>query len=149
MDATTLIFGLFLLVISTVLVFAHLRVWRAEQSFPEADEYREFAWRKFRRRMQASIMIGIAGVAILASAWLPDKPLVQLTYWAAVVILVAWIALLACADLLATRHYFGQAQLDHVVEHARLRAQLRRHQHEGNGHDRVKSEPARRRDTRQ
>ena len=86
------------------------------------------------------VTIIFAGVAILASAWLPDKPHVQLTYWAAVVLLVAWIALLACADLLATRHYFGRTQRDHLVEQARLKAQLRRYQHEGNGHEKAKSD---------
>ena len=135
MDGTTLAFSVFLVVVSAVLIASHLRDWRSEQELSEDDPHRKFAWSKFRRRMQASAMLGITGIAILGGQWLPDRPVVALVYWSLVALWVLWIALLALVDVVASRHHFTKMYRDQLVEQARLQVQLRRHQHEGNGHE--------------
>ncbi|MDH3717327.1 MAG: hypothetical protein OES79_04330 [Planctomycetota bacterium] len=142
MDVGTLTFALLLIAISAGLVIAHVYAWRGERSRQEAESGQDcdFAWRKFRRRMQASLMIGVTGLAIMAGNWLPADPLVHLVYWAGVILWVVWIALLALADGLATQHHFRRLRNEQLVEEAQLRRQLQQHQHKGNGHARTPSD---------
>jgi hypothetical protein len=134
MDPITLVFCLFLWGVSAALICVHLRTWRQEALAGGDDLLGQYAWRKFRRRMQASIMIGIAGVAIFVGQWLPQRPVFYLVYWAGVVLWVIWIALLAMADFVATQHHFGRLHGQHLIEHARLKTELRRHDTRRNGH---------------
>jgi hypothetical protein len=46
------------------------------------------------------------------------------------------LAVLAVADMMSTRFYFGRLKHDYLIEEARLHAELRRLQRiRGNGHD--------------
>jgi hypothetical protein len=55
-------------------------------------------------------------------------------YWGAVLLLVLWMALLAVADMVATKFHFTRLKTDYMVEQAKLRAQMRKIQGvEGNG----------------
>ena len=86
---------------------ANLLQTRDEQP-SERDE--EFAWRRFRRRMQASGMMGVVGVAIILGQ-LPMSPLFALFYWSGVVLVVLWMMLLALADALNSFwHYQGDTK---------------------------------------
>jgi hypothetical protein len=90
--------------------------------------------------MQASLMIGATGLAIMVGNWLPADPLVYVVYWAGVILWVAWIALLALADGVATQHHFRRLRNEQLVEEAQLRRHLQQHQHQGNGHARTPSD---------
>ncbi|NIL96213.1 MAG: hypothetical protein GTO53_02665 [Planctomycetales bacterium] len=142
MDIGTLSFALFLVAISAGLVIAHLHSWRGERAKDQTPGGHEavYAWRKFRRRMQASLMIGLTGVAIVVGNWLPADPLLYGIYWAAVILAVFWIVLLALADLIHTRRHFQRLRDQQLVEQAQLGQQLRQHQFEGNGRARTPSD---------
>ena len=134
MDVATLIVSLSLLVFAALLVASHLRTRRGEAAMLVAGSRQaHFAHGRFRRRMQASVMIGIAGIAIFAGQWLPNEPLLFACYWLAVVLWVLWISALAMGDMLATQRYFHRAQHDELIEKAKLEVQLRVRDHEGNG----------------
>ncbi len=82
--------------------------------------------------MQTSGNAGGAGVAILGGRWLTVPPLpvwMFAVYWAVITLMAVWVSLLALADLVATRFYYGRLQDTYRVE-GQLRYQLRRLQEE-------------------
>lgn len=84
-----------------------------------------FAWRQFRRRVQASLMIGIVGIAIFGGQFL-ESPTMIATFWAGVIFLLLWIVALAMADILATQQHFGRVHRDHVAEQMQIQVDILR-----------------------
>ena len=84
-----------------------------------------FAWRQFRRRVQASLMIGLVGIAIFVGQFL-ETPRTIATFWAGVILLLFWILALAMADILATQQHFGRVHRGHVAEQVRIQAEMLR-----------------------
>jgi hypothetical protein len=114
-----------MIVVSAALVLRHRAAWRRSIEQDASDDERRFARGQWRRRVQTSGMVGIVGVMIGAGPWV-QGPWVVVCYWIGAVLLVAWMLLLAIADVLATRMHFSRLSRDHVVEHLRLHAELRR-----------------------
>jgi drug/metabolite transporter (DMT)-like permease len=87
--------------------------------------------------MQSTAMIALVGVAMAVGYWItPDRvsPLVFTLYWGCVMLVVFWFALLAVADVIATRHHFGRIEQTQLMEKAKLDGQLRKLRAEqGNG----------------
>jgi MFS family permease len=126
---STGLFALFLLSVAAGLMVSHARSWlamRSAQLEPREADYRR---RQFRRRMQTSAMLGVLGVAIfvghLLTAWVASR-LFAVFYWGGVLLLLGWMALLALADILATKFHFSRLRQDYMVEQAKLQAELRR-----------------------
>ena len=65
----------------------------------------------------------IVGVAISVGQWFSD-PLVVGLFWCGVLILVAWIVLLAFADALMTKVHFDSVQRE---QHSELRVEIKRY----------------------
>ncbi len=129
----SIVFGVLLLVFSVVMLRRHVATWRAARDGKKDERARDFAFRQYRRRMQGSAMIGIIGVAVIAGIWITDNT-AALFFWLGVTLVVFWMALLALADLLATRHYYSQLQREQLEEHAALRGELERlKRRDGNG----------------
>jgi hypothetical protein len=124
-----------LLAAATGLIVWHVRVWRQVQAMeppPEPGEL-DYHRRQFRRRMQTSGMLAVLAVAILGGRWITVPPLpvwVFAAYWAAITLMALWVGLLALADVVATRLFYGRLRDTYRVEEARLRYQLRRLQEE-------------------
>ena len=97
----------------------------ADLAAGELDFYR----RQFRRRIQTSAMLGILAVMIflgeLLALWIISH-VFFIIYWAAALVLVAWVALLAGADIWATQYHFGQLRQKCLIEQAKLQGELRR-----------------------
>ena len=109
-----------MIAVSVLLVVGHLRAWRRiQESPPSDDEQRRFAWGQFRRRVQTSGMIGLAGVLIFVGYWI-DQGKWGLIYWCGTILLVIWIMLLAVADMIATRIHFARSNRDNVLQQARM-----------------------------
>jgi hypothetical protein len=133
------LFSLILLLVSGVLMLSHWRNWNAYrgQELPQTEfDYRR---RQFRRRMQASGMIGIVGIALFAGValflgreslipWFED-PVIIFVYWAAVVLITVWMALLALVDVWASRRYVNRILEDDLLEQTKLHAELFRQRH--------------------
>jgi len=128
-----LVFAAFLFVASGLLLWIHWRAWRACRSEELDERAFDFRRRQFRRRMQASAMIGIVGVAVVVSLVIADTLMTALL-WLVVVSLVVWMLLLAFADMVSSYFYYAQIRAHHTAEHAALQAHLERiRRREGNG----------------
>jgi hypothetical protein len=100
----------------------------------------DYRRRQYRRRMQASAIIGIVGIALFVGItfflgeqslipWVEDV-VVIFTYWLAVVLITIWMALLALVDVWATRRYLNCIHENDLLEQTKLHAELHRLQRE-------------------
>ena len=117
--------SLFLLGVSAALILQHIRARKADSLQKTDKSARQFARSQYRRRMQASTLVGIVGIAVFVGHWV-SEPVLALMYWGIILLVVMWILLLAAIDLLSSRAYFGRLQREQLVEEACLRADLRR-----------------------
>lgn len=134
---STALFSVLLLAAAAGLMVSHTRTWRAAQADPVEPKELRYRQNQFRRRMQTSAMLGVLGAAIfigyVLTPWIGSK-LFAMIYWGAVLLLVLWMALLAVADMVATKFHFTRLKTDYMVEQAKLRAEMRKIQSvEGNG----------------
>ena len=134
---TTGLISSFLLVGAIVLMLSHVHSWRAFQSQEHDAAESVFRRRQFRRRMQSSALLGLLAVALFAGELINariESRWFKLVYWGGVLLAAVWMALLAGADILATRHYYGRLRDSYLIEQTKLRAELRRlRAKEGNG----------------
>lgn len=131
----TIVLSVALLLVSAVLVAMHVRAWRRADHGGLGEEERSFHARQYRRRLQASVMLGVVGLLVLGDLWLEAwfrEAWPRLLYWSGVAVLLLWLLLLAAGDWLASRmHYRGQwdrLQADRDVlraEFERLRREQR------------------------
>jgi hypothetical protein len=116
-----------LLLLAAILMASHLRTWRRvrqRQSMPDELDYHR---RQFRRRMQTSAMLGLLAVAMVVGQLIVlhvDSRALVLGYWAAVLLTLAWMGVLAVADVLATKHHFGRLRRTCMTEQAKLQAKI-------------------------
>jgi predicted membrane protein len=128
-----------LLVIASLwMMKMHIRTWRTAQ----ADEAREphevnHLRRQFRRRMQTSGILGLLGIAILVGHFIqpPMASVVVVIYWATVLLMVAWILVLACFDAISTQLHLGRMQRRNESQQALLEAKLRRAEKEASSNE--------------
>jgi amino acid permease len=126
-----------LLLCATGLMLLHVRTWRRvrQQELPPDDL--DYHRRQYRRRMQASAMLGLMAVAIFVGQLVVpriESRLLASAYWGAVLLMVGWVGLLAAADVLATKHHFTRLRQTYLIEQAKLHAEIRRMQAtRGNG----------------
>ena len=120
--------SLLLLASAAGLMVWHVRLWRTLRDRPL--EPRELAYRRgqFRRRMQTSAMLGLLGVAIISgeALTLSGSRMFAGLYWGGVLLVVAWMALLALADMLATHQHFNRLRTEYLIERAKLQAEVQR-----------------------
>jgi hypothetical protein len=108
----TVALSMTLLIVSAALVVMHVRAWRAVDHGGLGAAEREFHERRYRRRLQSSLMLGVIGLLVLGELWLDvifQDAWARLLYWSGVGLLLLWLLLLAASDWLASRqHYRGQ-----------------------------------------
>ena len=68
-------------------------------------------------------MIAVIGVAVILGIWVTDSVLAAV-YWLGVLFVVGWMAVLAVADFVTTRMYYGRLYQDQIEERALLEAEL-------------------------
>jgi predicted lipid-binding transport protein (Tim44 family) len=134
-----------LLLAALAMLYSHLRAWREYQRQPLENDERDYRRRQFRRRMQSSTMLGLLGVGLGAGQalmlWFPS-PFWLGVFWAAMLLGLLWVGLLALADAWETRHFYGRRQCQCLIERAALEAKLRRIQEgRGNGKPRDNTSP--------
>ena len=130
----TVALSIVLIVASATLILWHLRTWRAADHGGLGDREADFLRRQFRRRWQASGMIGLVGVLLLGDLWITD-PLSALLYWCGVALMVAWTTLLALADWFASRVYYGHLTSASHAEHAVIKAEIERFRREADANE--------------
>jgi hypothetical protein len=107
---------------SILLMRSHLRTWRQRRSDPEIDQGDLLHYSgQFRRRMQASGLLGFIGILIAAGDILipwQRFPALWALFWGTILLITGYLILLAIADALATAGHTRAAL-------ARVRAQRR------------------------
>jgi hypothetical protein len=134
---SSLLISILLLLAALWLMYWHVRSWRKMQLADLSPDDLDFYRRQFRRRIQTSAMLGILAVMIFVGellTWWINSHVFFIFYWAAALLLVVWVALLAGADIWATQYHFGQLRQQCIIEQAKLHAEIRRVQSvRGNG----------------
>ena len=115
-----------LLLLVAVLMFLHLRAWRRTKQHTADVEELDYRGRQFRRRMQTSALLGILALAILFGPMIRGPWWFVAVFWLGVLLIIAWVSLLALADVVATTVYFGRLRAHYLTEQAKLQLQLRR-----------------------
>jgi len=90
-----------------------------------SERVRRFAASQYRRRMQASGMIGLIGVGIGVWPIVPRQPGPMAFYVAVLVAACGWIMLLALADFWATRQYFARLRNEQLTAQLKLAIEMR------------------------
>lgn len=110
------------------LLVSHWRTWRSTMTQAAGEAERNYQRRRFRRRMQTSAMLALAGVALVIGQLIPPRmfPTLFVFFWTGVVLLLFWVVLLALADAAATRNHVGRLQRERSAERSRLEEELLR-----------------------
>lgn len=120
------VFSLSLLGLSGFLLELHRRRWRAaeeDSTLPQVE--RRFALSQYKRRTQASGIIGAIGVAIAFAPLVPHRPWPMVLYLASLVGPCLAIICLAAMDAWATRQHLARLQSQHLSAQAKLAMELR------------------------
>ncbi len=134
----------FLVACAAGLIGWHLRSWRAAQRATLDAPERDYHRRQFRRRMQTSVMLALVGASLPVGQWIMERarvlgpdtiwPRVGVFFWGGVLLLLAWVGVLALGDMWATKFYYGRLRDRYRIEQTKLEAELRRLQrNRGNG----------------
>jgi hypothetical protein len=118
--------SLLLIGLSGVLLDMHLRSWRTDQidsSLTERD--RRFAKAQFRRRVQASGIIGVLGAAIGVGPLVPREPWPMVLYVGFMAAACLCIMLLATLDLWATRMNYERLRSEQLAAQVKLARELK------------------------
>jgi hypothetical protein len=119
--------SLLLIGLSGVMLDMHRRCWRsAQQDGSLTDRDRRFARAQYRRRNQASGMIGVLGAAIGVGPLVPPQPWPMVLYVASLAGACLCIVLLAGLDAWATRENFARQRSEQLTAQIKLARELNR-----------------------
>jgi hypothetical protein len=125
----TIVFALLLVVLSLVLLAFHWAAWRKSDHGGLSEREQQFTRRQFRRRTQASGMLGAIGLLMITAQSVEEKTM-SLALWLAILCAVAWVILMALIDWWATRAYYGRDEVVNTVQMEMLKKEIRRFQEE-------------------
>lgn len=124
------LFSCVLLMISALLVYTDLKTYARRKAAAANDSDLKTAWKRFRRRIQASAGIGVVGVLFLIAAWINPKthPIAFASLLLAGIAGTFWIAVLALLDLIGTRRQLLDLKHQQIIQTAILKNELKRAQ---------------------
>ncbi|MGE0607382.1 MAG: hypothetical protein AB7O62_09835 [Pirellulales bacterium] len=125
-----LLLPLTVFLIAAGLLWWHQREWHQANARPLDDADRLFHARRYRRRMQASGMLALIGVALAGgqSMDIRQNPSLYVYFWFGVIGLVLWACALALADALSTHLHAARGLRQHQITRAQLAAEIARYQ---------------------
>ena len=107
----TYVVCLLLIGLSGVLLDMHRRSWRAAQANQELSPAdRRFALSQYRRRMQASGIIAVLGIAVGCEPLIPHEPLSFVLYLGSILGACLAVVVLAAIDAWSTRQHIAVEQ---------------------------------------
>jgi hypothetical protein len=119
--------SLLLIGLSGLMLDLHRRTWRsAQQDRTLSDRDVRFARAQFRRRNQASGMIGLLGAAIGVGPLVPPRPWPMVLYVVSLAAACLCILLLAGLDAWATRAHFARLRSEQLAAQIKLARKLSR-----------------------
>ncbi len=117
MDWTTVAVSLLLIAVSAGLTVLHVRSRRNDKKQLHPGQFgSRFFKKQFARRVQISLILGITGIAMLGSQWLPHHALLFGWYWLAITAMVLWILFLGLMDIFATHRHFAKEHHDQWIQ---------------------------------
>jgi hypothetical protein len=122
----TWIFSLLLIGLSGWMLDWHRRSWQkaaADNSISESE--RRYALSQYRRRVQASSIIGVLGVAIAIGPVVPHRPWPLMIYLMSICGACLAITVLAAIDAWATRQHIAQLRSQSLAAQVQLARELR------------------------
>jgi hypothetical protein len=121
------VIALTLMGLSGLLLDMHRRSWRAAQRDAALSERdRRFAQAQYRRRNQASAMIGVLGAAIAVKPLVPSEPWPLLFYVASLLGACACMMLLAALDVWATRQNYARLRAEQLAAQIKMAREIAR-----------------------
>jgi hypothetical protein len=117
--------SLLLIGLSGAMLDSHRRSWQAAQVDTKLSERdRRFARSQYRRRTQASSIIGVLGAAIAIWPLIPREPWILLLYLASMAGACLAIVLLAAVDVVATRQNYARLRSEQLAAQVKLAREL-------------------------
>lgn len=129
MELRTIVFAILLIILSLVMLAFHWAAWRKADHGGLAERDQQFARRQFRRRTQASGMLGAIGLLMLTTQFVPER-MMALALWLAILCGVAWLILMALIDWWSTRTFYGREEVVNAAQIEALKQEIRRYQQE-------------------
>ena len=119
--------SLVLIGLSGLLLDMHRRSWRTAQQDPSlTTRDRRFAQSQYRRRTQASAIIGVIGAAIGVEPLVPMRPWPMVIYVASLAVACGCIMVLAALDAWATRQNYARLRNEQLAAQLKLARELKR-----------------------
>ena len=117
----TYVLSLMLLGLSGFMLDMHRRSLRSAQQDPQlATNEHRYALSQYRRRMQASGIIGALGIAIGCWPIVPREPFAYTLYLLSIAGACFAIVFLAAIDAWATRQHFARIRSENVTAQVKL-----------------------------
>jgi hypothetical protein len=118
--------SLVLMGLSGLMLDMHRRSWRAaQQDVTLTDRDRRYAQAQYRRRTQASAIIGVLGAAIGMEPLVPLQPWPMVLYVASLALACGGIMLLAAIDVWATRQNYTRLRSEQLTAQVKLARELK------------------------
>lgn len=125
----TIVFSTLLVILSLALLATHWAAWRKSDHGGLSEREQKFTRRQFRRRTQASGMLGTIGLLMLSSLWVEDVR-IRALFWLGLLCAVLWVVMMALIDWWSTRTFYGRDEIVNTVEMELLKKEIRRFQEE-------------------
>jgi hypothetical protein len=107
-----------LVVTAAIMMRAHWRTWKSLQRHDVPPERHRFGRRQFRRRTTASMLMGMIGIAVLASPAMQNPHLIRYwLFWCGMLVLVMSMCWLALVDAVDTVRYFRAVHSSLLAKH--------------------------------
>jgi hypothetical protein len=119
--------SLVLMGLSGMMLDMHRRSWRAaRQDAALTDRDRRFAQAQYRRRTQASAIIGVLGAAIGLEPAVPLRPWPMFIYVVSLAAACGCVMILAAIDAWATRQNYSRLRSEQLAAQLKLARDLKR-----------------------
>src|SRR5262249_32807751 len=117
-----------LLALACSLVMGHVRAWRVVQREEPDEADLAYSYRQFRRRVQTSALLGLLAIGLCVGQLIPAQrhPTFYMLFWFGMLLLLAWMVLLALGDLVLGRQHVAKLKLERRIAEAQLNAELDR-----------------------
>ena len=129
MDWGTIVFGSLLVVMALVLLGIHWQSWQKIDHGGLSERERLFYRQQFRRRIQASGMLGVVGLLMIGTLWL-ETAWSELLAWLGIMLALLWTIGMALLDWWSTRTYFGRDEAITAAQIGMLKREIRKYAEE-------------------
>lgn len=123
LNSAWLLFPVVVTTLALGMLVVHRRSWRTLQERSlDACEH-DYHYRRYRRRVQASSLLALIGPALFVGYRIPPRelPWLFIGYWMVVILVTAWIGLLALGDAVASGRHFSLQRRQRTANRAELR----------------------------